>query len=92
MQSVVLVNILALSDSVDDRVYSEQFHKSYADVDLVLGCGDLPIYYLEFVADALDKPVLYVRGNHDTEAELSSVGEWRHWQQSLELLEKSQWA
>lgn len=77
MQSVVLVNILALSDSVDERVYSEQFHKSYADVDLVLGCGDLPIYYLEFVADALNKPVLYVRGNHDTEAELSSDGQRR---------------
>ena len=24
--------------------------------------------------------------------ELATVGEWRHWQQSLELLEKSQWA
>ena len=27
-----------------------------------------------------------------TGAELESVGEWRHWQQSLESLEKSQWA
>lgn len=71
------MKILALSDSVDERVYSENIHQSYGDVDLVIGCGDLPIYYLEFVADALNKPVLYVPGNHDTEAELSSDGERR---------------
>jgi len=71
------VKILALSDSVDERVYSENIHQSYGEVDLVIGCGDLPIYYLEFVADALNKPVLYVRGNHDTEPELGSDGQRR---------------
>lgn len=71
------MKILALSDSVDERVYSANIHQSYGEIDLVIGCGDLPIYYLEFVADALNKPVFYVRGNHDTEAELSSDGEWR---------------
>ncbi len=71
------MKILALSDSVDERVYSAHIHQSHGDVDLVLGCGDLPIYYLEFVADALNKPVLYVRGNHDIEAELTSDGELR---------------
>lgn len=30
--------------------------------------------------------------NPHTAEELASVSEWRHWQQSLELLEKSQWA
>ncbi|MFQ5921532.1 MAG: metallophosphoesterase family protein [Anaerolineales bacterium] len=69
------MKILALSDSVDDRIYSTRAHQTYGDIDLVVGCGDLPIYYLEFVADALNKPVLYVRGNHDTEAELRSDGE-----------------
>lgn len=72
------MKILALSDSVDERVYSAHIHQTYGDVDLVLGCGDLPIYYLEFVADALNKPVLYVRGNHDTEAELTSDGQRRN--------------
>lgn len=71
------MKILALSDSVDERVYSENIHQSYGEVDLVIGCGDLPIYYLEFVADALNKPVLYVRGNHDTEPELGSDGQRR---------------
>lgn len=68
------MKILALSDSVDDRIYSARVHQRYGDIDLVIGCGDLPIHYLEYVVDALGKPVLYVRGNHDTEAELTSDG------------------
>ncbi|GMR11495.1 MAG: metallophosphoesterase [Anaerolineae bacterium] len=68
------MKILALSDRVDDRVYSANFRQNYRDVDIVVGCGDLPIYYLEFVADALNGPVLFVRGNHDTQPELTSEG------------------
>lgn len=71
------MKILALSDTIDGRVYSAHFHQNYRGADLVIGCGDLPIYYLEFVADTLNKPVLYVRGNHDTEAELTSDGQRR---------------
>ena len=71
------MKILALSDRIDGRVYSAHFHQNYGGADLIVGCGDLPIYYLEFVADALNKPVLYVRGNHDTEAELTSEGQRR---------------
>ena len=81
------VKILALSDNVDERVYSEHIHQTYGDVDLVLGCGDLPIYYLEFVADALNKPVLYVRGNHDTEAELTSDGQLRKIPRGCDLID-----
>ena len=33
--------------------------------DLVLGCGDLPVEYLEYLVSRLDVPVLYVPGNHD---------------------------
>ena len=71
------MKILALSDATDGRVHSSHIHRNYGDVDLAVGCGDLPIYYLEFVAEALNKPVLYVRGNHDTEAELTSDGQRR---------------
>ncbi len=81
------MKILALSDSVDERVHSANIHQSYGEVDLVIGCGDLPIYYLEFVADALNKPVLYVPGNHDTEAELSSDGERRRFPRGCEPID-----
>jgi Icc-related predicted phosphoesterase len=62
------MKILALSDIVDERVYSEHLVKNYGDVDLVVGCGDLPYYYLEYVATVLGRPVLYVYGNvHEAE-------------------------
>lgn len=60
------MKILAVSDEVVDWIYSAALRDRCADVDLVLGCGDLPIYYLEFVASSLDVPCAYVRGNHDT--------------------------
>ncbi len=42
-----VMKIIALSDMVDERVYSEHLVKNYVDIDLVVGCGDLPYYYLE---------------------------------------------
>jgi Icc-related predicted phosphoesterase len=32
---------------------------------VVVGCGDLPFDYLEYLVSRLDVPVLYVPGNHD---------------------------
>ena len=31
----------------------------------MLGCGDLPFDYLEYLVSRLDVPLLYVPGNHD---------------------------
>jgi Icc-related predicted phosphoesterase len=36
------------------------------DVDLIVGCGDLPIWYMEFISSALDARCVYVHGNHDS--------------------------
>ena len=44
-----------------------------ADVQLVIGCGDVPATYLEFLVDSLNVPVYYVLGNHAEE--LTRVGE-----------------
>jgi Icc-related predicted phosphoesterase len=38
-------------------------------VDLVLGCGDLPDYYLDYVVSMLNAPCLFVHGNHAQGAE-----------------------
>ncbi len=37
----------------------------FTDVDLVLGCGDLPPEYLAGIRQRLEVPLFYVRGNHD---------------------------
>jgi Icc-related predicted phosphoesterase len=58
------MRVLSLSDQVLEFVYSPTAKERFADVDFVLGCGDLPYYYLEYLVDTLDKPVFYVRGNH----------------------------
>ncbi|MCC6629242.1 MAG: metallophosphoesterase [Chloroflexi bacterium] len=61
------MKILVVTDAVDQAVYSAAIKQRFADVELVLGCGDLPPYYLEFIVTMLDVPVYYVRGNHDHE-------------------------
>ncbi len=59
------MKILAVSDQVLDTLYRPHVKEYYPDVDLIVGCGDLPFYYLEFLVSGLDVPLVYVRGNHD---------------------------
>ena len=59
------MKILALSDQVVEQVYSPAVRDRYPQVDLILGCGDLPAYYLEYVECQFNVPLLYVAGNHD---------------------------
>ena len=68
------MKLLALSDEVVEHIYSPQVKKNYGDVDMVLGCGDLPYYYLEFIVSMLDKPLYYVPGNHDRKKQYMSDG------------------
>lgn len=58
------MKILTISDKVDELVYSPAIKRLFADTDLVLGCGDLPHYYLEFIVTMLGGPLFYVIGNH----------------------------
>lgn len=66
-QNTPAMKILAVSDQVEDRLYSPLLKKTFGDVDLVIGCGDLPYQYLEYIVSSLDVPLLYVPGNHDPE-------------------------
>ena len=72
------MKILAVSDEVVEILYSPLLKERYADVDLVLGCGDLPFYYLEYIVTVLDVPLLYVHGNHDRLAQFRSDGRVVH--------------
>jgi uncharacterized protein len=58
------MKILAVSDRVVDWIYSPKIRLRLSDTDLVVGCGDLPLEYLDFIISSLDVPVLYVKGNH----------------------------
>lgn len=61
------IQAIAVSDEIDPRIYSDTVRERMGHVNVVLGCGDLPARYLEFLADALDRPVYYVFGNHAEE-------------------------
>lgn len=59
------MRILAVSDRVLDQLYCSDVRYKFPDIDLIIGCGDLPFYYLEFLVSALDSSLVYVLGNHD---------------------------
>ena len=58
------MKILVISDKVDPLLHSPALHRLYANVDMVLSCGDLPHYYLEYIVTMLGGPLFYVIGNH----------------------------
>lgn len=61
------LRLLAVSDEVDQRIYSTSLRDRMQGIDLVIGCGDVPASYLEFLVDSLNRPVYYVLGNHAEE-------------------------
>lgn len=63
----MMLRVLAISDEVDQRIYSPTIRERMGDIDMVISCGDLPATYLEFLTDALHKEVYYVLGNHAEE-------------------------
>ncbi len=58
------MKLLAVSDKVVDWIYSPKIRLMLPDIDLAIGCGDLPIDYLEFIVSTLEIPVFYLQGNH----------------------------
>lgn len=68
------VKVLFVSDKVVEHLYSPKIVERYKDVELIIGCGDLPYYYLEFMVSMLNIPLFYVHGNHDPEQEYLADG------------------
>lgn len=67
------MKILAVSDEMIDRLYNPAVHNNYPDVRMILGCGDLPYNYLEFLVTIFNVPMYYVPGNHDPEFLLAAT-------------------
>lgn len=59
------MKILAVSDEVIERLYRLCESGHFSDVEMIIGCGDLPYRYLENIVTLLNVPLLYVPGNHD---------------------------
>jgi len=67
------MRLLAVSDQVEDTLYHSTVRERLGHVDLILGCGDLPYYYLEYLESMFNAPLCYVHGNHDPLVEYSST-------------------
>jgi hypothetical protein len=67
-----MVKVLVIADEVAPNLHVQAL-RSIAP-DLVLAAGDLPWDYLEYVADTVNVPMLFVPGNHDPELERAKVG------------------
>jgi Icc-related predicted phosphoesterase len=68
------MRIMAVSDRILETLYASDVGSRYSDLDLIIGCGDLPYYYLEFLTSALNTDLLYVRGNHDIGPQYTADG------------------
>ncbi len=72
--------VLTVSDEIVESLWTARVVERFGDVDLILAAGDLPFDYLDFLASALDRPLVFVPGNHD--ADLSGYtrrrGLWLH--------------
>jgi hypothetical protein len=59
------MKLLAVSDQIVDRLYTSSVTTTYPDLQMLIGCGDLPYSYLEFLVTLYNIPLFYVPGNHD---------------------------
>jgi Icc-related predicted phosphoesterase len=69
------MRILAVSDLESALIYSPQIAERFKDINLAIGCGDLPYYYLEYIISSLNIPLYFVRGNHASQVESGSSGD-----------------
>lgn len=67
------MRILAISDEVTNLLYHPNLTQITGHVDLLLGCGDLPYGYMDFIVTQTRAPrAIFVHGNHDHPERLPS--------------------
>lgn len=75
---------LVICDKVEPILYSAGIKRHVGrEIDLIISCGDLPHYYLEYVMTMLNRQVYYVNGNHARDVEYQA-GRGDNWQEQSE--------
>lgn len=72
------MKILAVSDIELGFLYQPTIANRFYDVDIIISCGDLPHYYLEYMISMLNIPLYYINGNHAHKIEITSGGERKY--------------
>ena len=68
------MKLLAVSDAEIALLYSPMIVDRFSDIDLIISCGDLPYYYIEYMISMLNVPCYFVRGNHASVKEFGTAG------------------
>lgn len=68
------MKLLGLSDIEIGFIYSPLVRERFQDIDVIISCGDLPYFYLEYVVSMLNVPLYFVRGNHASKMEYGASG------------------
>ncbi len=58
------MRVLTVSDKVVPYLYDRHLKQVVGSVDLLISCGDVPPYYLDFLSTTLNVPLFFVYGNH----------------------------
>ncbi len=61
------MKILCVADATEPLIYSSQAKQLFADCDLAISAGDLPVRYYDYIMTVLGKDFFYVYGNHNLE-------------------------
>lgn len=61
------IYLLCISDHIDPLIHSKSLRNNYRHIDIILSAGDLPFSYYDFIVSSLNKPLLFVFGNHHLE-------------------------
>lgn len=61
------MRILAIADKEDSLLSARVARGKVDKPNVVISCGDLRPGYLDYMATTANAPLLYVRGNHDTD-------------------------
>jgi len=67
------MKLLAVSDTEIAMLYSPLIKERFQDVDLILSCGDLPYYYIEYMISMLNVPCYFIRVNHSSSREFGAT-------------------
>ena len=59
------LKLLSVSDVVDPMLHRSAGSQPFAEIDVIVSCGDLPPEYLSRLVHAFNAPLYFVGGNHD---------------------------
>ncbi|MBM3178975.1 MAG: metallophosphoesterase [Chloroflexi bacterium] len=79
------MKILAVSDQIVERIYTLVPNRHFQGIEIILGCGDLPYSFLEYLVTMLNMPMYYVPGNHDPQFLLTNKNSMAEGGSNLDL-------